>query len=119
MLWGITRKDEMMPRWSPTDYLHGAAAAFWEIFEASAKTVEDNNVNRDNSQREFAFFQFQFQSSCLNEVLQLVPEVCKIIQHSSTNSSLLLVFFVFPRPLDRRTPTTGRWQRMARAARSL
>lgn len=83
----------MMPRWSPTDYLHGAAAAFWEIFEASAKTVEDNNVNRDNSQREFAFFQFQFQSSCLNEVLQLVPEVCKIIQHSSTNSSLLLVFF--------------------------
>lgn len=54
--WGITRKDGMMPRWSPTDYLHGAAAVFWEIFEASAKTVVDNDVNRDNSQCEFAIF---------------------------------------------------------------
>lgn len=42
-------------------------------------------------------FHFQFESSCFNEVLQLVPEVCKIIQHSSTNSTILVVslFFIF------------------------
>lgn len=65
MLWGITRKDGMMPRWSPTDYLHGAAAVFWEVFEASAKTVGDNNVNKDNSQCDFAIFIFNLKAAAL------------------------------------------------------
>lgn len=53
--WGITRKDGMMlPRWSRTDYLHRAAAVFWEVFEASSERVVVIHFNIDNYQSMFA-----------------------------------------------------------------
>lgn len=99
VLWGITRKDGMMPRWSPTDYLHGAAAVFWEVFEASAKTVVDNNVNRDNSQCDFAIFIFNLKAAALMKYYSLSLRFVRssnILQLTAHFWCFFLNFFYFP-----------------------
>lgn len=71
------------------DYLHRAAAVFWEIFEASDETVVENNFNR------VCHFLFQIQSSWVNSLIQIIPQDCTNIQHPSTNSIILLICCVF------------------------